>query len=129
MASAESAARRTAPDENSPPPKVAAIIGCQPDEREMILLLLELLEWEVLQLDEVAQLDTPHIRLVFVDADSIEMQDVARSIFCHATPPIVAAFCDPSNLVAIHFVLALRWNQLTRPIDLEAVERIIDIAA
>lgn len=128
MTNSDKLPERSVRDADQGTGKIAALIGCRPAEAEEIELLLDLLLWRVVRLENVAQLSESGAALAFVDSSLIELNNADTFAHGLSVVPVIGLLCDASEAAKIKTALTLDLHILVRPIDLQAVESIIRIA-
>ncbi len=130
MALNKNGARESRRTEKPPLRKLAAIVGCDPDEVESIALLLDLLGWKAVVYGTLDQLCSSHIRIVFIDSDANDPAEIAESVKRLGQSLLVLVLVGSSDhSSSIAAILDVDLQSLARPVDLELVEHTIERAS
>ena len=123
-------ARQNALTEQPPLRKLAAIVGCEPDEVESITLLLDLLGWDAVAYGALDQLCSSHIRLAVFDADAHDPAEIVEAVKRVGQSLLVLVLVGNSDRPSpIASIVDVNLHSLGRPVDLHLVERAIERAS
>jgi len=102
--------------------KKAATVGLPSDETEMISLLLDLLGWEVTNVQAPSDIHLADLQLLLADQGCLDGVIVALSRVDPNRRPTVAIIADREEPLATAPDSNLEFDILLRPIDIVALE-------
>jgi AmiR/NasT family two-component response regulator len=128
MAASEDDADDSASSDYGGVGRTAAMLGRPPFEVDEIALLLEILGWTAARVEKIEYFDERQVDLVFIDGDQPDFSDVAAAAAAIKPAPIIAVLLSASNMAVNKSILEHNFHKLLRPLDLTAVERLIEYA-
>jgi hypothetical protein len=113
-----------APDDDAEAAKLAFILGCNEDETEQMMLFLDIMGWRCELISTLGQAPRAKVDLLTLSIGSIPegwALDDVRSIAAVVAILIDHGPASSSELDPVHY--------LTRPFDLQAFERVVELAS